>query len=144
MSFSDWLTRTSMTSLAGLVMQIVWLVGSLVLTYVAADLLMTGVDDFHGKVPLSTNPEKLSESLTLYFAFADQFIKSRQSTGLILAGALFAAWGYGKTMNTIQHGKDRNTSKEKIIADGEADAIRHGGTNGHYTSERPAVKASQP
>lgn len=135
----DWINQTSMTSLSGLVLQIVWFFGSFLLTIACFNLFMSDPSDYFAKVPMAADASKLQDFMPVYLERANNWVDNAHQAGLFLAGILVAAWTGIKTVNTVQHAKDRSSSKELIMAQGEADAIRAGAGNGYITKDRPAM-----
>jgi hypothetical protein len=119
MNVTEWINRTSMTSLAGLVLQCVWLVGSLGLTFACVSLLLMTPGDYFKTVPIAADPQKLKDFMALYLSLANSAVQTSHSTGLYLAGILVAAWTGIKVVNTVQHGKDRTTAREFVAAQEE-------------------------
>lgn len=149
-SFSDWINRTSMTSLKQFVGIGLWVIASLAMTYACFDLLLTDPGDYVENMPLALGTDEATalSRLTLYTAQADFYVKQAHSTGMLLAGALLTALVGNKVVETIQHGKDRDTSKDKILAEGQAQATVERAKieavgNGHTTKERLAIEAKQ-
>lgn len=123
--FSEWINKTSMTAFGGFVLQCLWVVGSLSLTYVACKNLLTDPSDYFKNTPMALGAGKAEEVLarmTLYTAMANSYVTQAHNTGQNIAFALLAAWGVGKGINAVQHGKDRDTSHEKIEAEANAQA----------------------
>jgi hypothetical protein len=151
MILTDWINKTSMTSLGGLVLQVVWFIGSIGLTISCINLFATDPGDYFEKVPMATDPEKLKDFMALYLAMADSNVKTAHNTALILAGTLVAAWTGIKAINKSQHGKDRDTSKEKMAGEAQKiEAEAHGketarieAANGNTTQERAALQPSE-
>lgn len=140
--WSDWINRTSMTSLTGLAISLMGVVISGVLLFVTADLLLRDAGDYFKTVPLALgngSADEILARLTLYTAMANTNMQQAHNTGSNLAYALLAAWGLGKGINTLQHGKDRDTSREKINADAEA-RVTLNESAARVTKDRPAIK----
>lgn len=138
---SHWINHTSMTSLLQLVLLPLVVIGVLWLTHASVQLLLTGPIDWYGKVPLSTDPAKLTESMSLHYGFADRFMTDRRNTGFNLALAILAGLGLLKGINTLQHGKDRSTSREFLQGQAEVEANRVEAERAIATREHHAQEA---
>lgn len=162
MNLTEWINKTSMTSLREVVGIALIFYVTVHLTIVSGSMLTVGPRHYFAEVPMLTNVDSLSIKMEDYLREANDYTEHSQNTGFNLAIAILAAVGLVKGINTFQHGKDRDTSKEKIVAEGEAAAgierakmegqvagtaavaaaaqLVASAQNGHTTKEREALR----
>ena len=141
---TEWLNKTSMTSLKEFVIIVLTFVVVFWFTVTASSMLVASPKDYFKEVPLMVNADSLKISMGTYLREANDYTEHSQNTGFNLAVAILAAIGLVKGINTFQHGKDRDTSKEKIREDGIAAAgIEKAKMEGQIAGTAAAAVAAQ-
>lgn len=118
MRFQEWLKGTSMTDLGSLAGIITAFLGSMILTLVARELLITDSGTYIGTLKGTTVDPNLLLSMT------NAYISGRQTAGLTLTGILAGLWGFKGVTSAVGHFGNRSTAKEKYLAQADLERAK--------------------